>query len=260
MKKIIEIVKKAGSAAMNFYDDPQVSLKEDLSPVTKADTASENVLLNELKQFGDCGFLSEESFDDKSRLDKKFIWIIDPLDGTSDFIQKTGEFSVMVGLVNNSEPILGIVHLPASNSTYFGQKGGGAYLMEGEKESRIIHVNMKNEISKASLVVSRNHLSKTDRIIAKEISNNFVQAGSNGVKMCKIAEGKVDLFFNTGTDFGEEDCCAPQVILTEAGGQVTDTNGKDLMYNKINPKLQHGIAASNGLLHDDLIDYILKRK
>jgi len=260
VRAIVEIAKEAGAAAMRFYNDPQTTLKEDMSPVTRADLAADKALLEKLGKMGDFGILSEETYDDKARLDKEYVWIIDPIDGTADFIQKTGEFAVMVGLVKNGEPVMGVVHMPAVSRTYFAQKGKGAFVQDETGQESKIAVSKEKELSEARLVVSRNHLSEKDRAIATRISENFVQSGSNGVKMCLIAEGKAEIFFNTGTGFGEYDGCAPQIILTEAGGKVSDVFGKPLNFNKKVPKLETGIAASNGLLHDELIAKISQKK
>lgn len=261
IKKVVEITKEAGSVAMEFYESPGTEIKSDNSPITKADKASEMILLNKLKQFGDLGFFSEETEDDKTRLKKEYVWIIDPIDGTADFIQKTGEFAVMVGLVKNGEPVLGVVYLPAIEKMYFAQKEKGAFMQEKSRAVKKIFVSETSNINEARLVVSRNHLSELDKSIAEDIgSGNFIKTGCNGVKICKIAEGSAELFFNTASGLGEEDCCAPQIILAEAGGKVTGTDGNDIIYNKQTPRLNTGIAASNSRLHNKLIENILKKK
>ncbi|MEA2006607.1 MAG: 3'(2'),5'-bisphosphate nucleotidase CysQ [Patescibacteria group bacterium] len=261
IRQLIEVVKEAGTAAMEFYDDPDVYYKKDDSPLTKADLASEKVLLDRLKEFGDFGFLSEESADDKSRLDKEYTWIIDPLDGTMDFIQKTGEFSVMVGLVKGGLPVMGVVYQPSIEKIYFAEKSKGAFVRIGQGAEIKLRVSQVSDLKEARLVVSRNHLSKRDSSVAIDMGlGNYVQAGSNGVKMCFIAQGNAELFFNSWTGFGEWDSCGPDLILRESGGVVTGMDGKPLKYNKEVPKSDRGIVASNGLLHDDIINNFAKRK
>ncbi len=260
IRELIEVVEIAGKATMEFYEDPDVYYKKDDSPLTKADLASERVLLESLKEFGDCGFLSEETKDDHSRLEKEYVWIIDPLDGTMDYIQKTGEFSIMVGLVLKGEPIMGVVYQPSIEKMYFAEKGKGAFVHIGKGAEIKMQVSKISSLNEARLVVSRNHLSKKDSVLAFNMGlGNYVQAGSNGVKMCLIAQGNAELFYNTWGGFGEWDSCAPNIILTESGGKVTGADGEPLTYNKEVPKSEHGIVASNGFLHQELIDNISKR-
>lgn len=260
IRQLIEVVENAGEAAMEFYEDPDVYYKKDDSPLTKADLASEKALLDSLREFGDFGFLSEETADDRSRLEKEYVWIIDPLDGTVDFIQKTGEFSIMVGLVRKGEPIMGVVYQPSIEKMYFAEKGKGAFVHIGKGAEIKLLVSQVSDLKEARLVVSRNHLSKKDNASAIDMGlGNYVQAGSNGVKMCLIAQGNAELFFNTWSGFGEWDSCAPDIILTESGGKVTGTDGEPLRYNKEIPKSNRGIVASNGFLHQELIDNISKK-
>ena len=122
LKEIINLVRKAGKKVLEIYQNaPKVYEKEDKSPVTEADFASEKIILSSLKKYS-YGILSEETKDNPSRLEKEKIWIIDPLDGTKYFLQKTGEFSIMVGLVYKKEPVLGVVYKPVDDKIYFATR------------------------------------------------------------------------------------------------------------------------------------------
>lgn len=256
--QLIDLAKTAGTEILKYYDAPKVQYKKGGSPVTEADLASEKLILEGLRQMASgYGIISEEKEDDKSRLQKDYVWVVDPLDGTTDFIQKTGEFSVMIGLVHKGEPIMGVVYQPELEKMYYAEKGRGAFIFIGEGDDIRLRVSPVADISKGRLVVSRNHLSKEDRGHAKKMGlENYIQAGSNGIKMCLIAQGNADLFFNTWTGMGEWDSCAPQIILTEAGGMVTGIDGKPITYNNPDPVNRYGLVASNGILHKEILAII----
>ena len=259
--QLIDLAQDAGTKALKYYDSPQVEYKEDDSPVTQADLASEKIILEGLRQMASgYGIISEEMPDDKSRLQKDYVWVVDPLDGTTDFIKKTGEFSIMIGLVHKGQPIMGVVYQPVLEKMYYAERGRGAFILIGEGSDIKLQVSPVNELSKSRLVVSRNHLSSDDAKYAQEMGlKNYVQAGSNGIKMCLIAQGNADIFFNTWIGMGEWDSCAPQIILNEAGGIVTGVDGNQIIYNKPDPINHTGLVASNGILHKEVLN-ILGRK
>lgn len=248
---------------MTFYDDPKIDYKENKTPVTEADLASEKVLLQALKPFG-YAILSEETEDDLNRLNSDRVWVIDPLDGTKDFIQKTGEFSVMVGLVENGRPVLGAVYQPADKKLFFAEKGKGAFVEINENQIEKLEVSNIEDTNQSRMVVSRNHLKQEDEKVGKDILNifSFEKCGSNGLKIGRIAEDKADFFINTTSKMGEWDFCGPEAILMEAGGKMTDINGNELIYNKENPRMLGGLVASNGKFHDKIIEaiHIIKDK
>jgi len=251
-----KVIKEAGEAAMSFYDNPGVNYKEDQSPVTGADLASEKVLLKALSKTGH-SILSEESEDDLERLDSKKVWIIDPLDGTKDFIQKTGEFSVMVALVKKGRPILGAVYKPAERKLFYAEKGKGAFLEIEDSNIEKLQVSDISDPSLARMVVSRNHLKSEDAQVAESMKvAGFKKHGSNGLKIGQIAKQKADFFINTTGKMSEWDFCGPEIILTEAGGKMTDIYGEELVYNKEDPKMRGGMVASNGQFHDKIIEAI----
>lgn len=257
VEQLISFVKKAGESVLKFYDSPKVEYKKDNSPVTQADLASEKIILDGLSKISNFGILSEETVDDKRRLKQEYVWIVDPLDGTKDFIQKTGEFSIMVGLAKNGEPVMGVVYQPAYKKLCYAVKGKGSFARVDNGADKQLRVSSVEELQEGRLAVSRNHLSGKDAIYAEKMGlKDYVQVGSTGVKMCLIAQNEADLFFNTCAEMGEWDSCAPQMILTEAGGAVTGADGKPLSYNKSEPKNEFGIVASNGILHKKILEVI----
>lgn len=255
LTNVIKIAKKAGQEVLKkYHQDYQIFTKYDQSPVTEADYFSEKIIIDGLKKYG-WPILSEESKYNSGCLRAESTWVIDPLDGTMDFIQKTGEFSIMIGLAASGQPVLGVVYLPVQDTVYFAEKGKGAGKQRAGNAPEKLLVSAKNAIKDASLVVSRNHLSPATECAAQKLNIRSLHlCGSNGIKMCLVAEGKADLFFNPTRKLGQWDCCAPQVIAEEAGGKVTGIKGEKLKYNAKNPRNPYGIAVSNGRLHNLLIN------
>lgn len=262
LKKLLNktklIIYKAGEETLKIYkSNIKYEIKEDNSPVTEADRVSDEIILSGLKQFN-YPVLSEESVDDSDRLSSKRVWIVDSLDGTTDFIQKTGEFSIMVGLVEDNKPILGFVYLPLKDKLYYAPKGQGSFL-ESNGIIKRIKVSNINNFSKSRLVVSRNHLKPEDKKKANEMGIlRLKKSGSNGIKMGLIAEAEADIFYNTTNRMSQWDSCAPEIILTEAGGKVTDIEGNEILYNTEKIKLERGLVASNGIIHNKIITNINK--
>jgi len=257
LKEIVALVKQAGEKVLKIYQRKfKVYEKSDKLPVTEADMASERIILSGLKKYG-YGILSEESKDDSSRLKKEKIWIIDPLDGTQDFLQKIGEFSIMVGLVDKGEPILGVVYKPIDDKMYFAEKGEGAYLKETSKPLKKLKVSSTSCLSNANFVFSRSHLGDLEKKFIQNYKISRVTCmGSIGVKLGLIAEGKVDVYFTMSTKTCQWDICAPEIILKEAGGKVTDLKGESFIYSRRQIRNLNGIIASNGKIHTQIIENV----
>ncbi len=248
LKTAIKAAKRAGGAVMEIYNTEfTTEEKSDRSPVTKADLISQESIFKDLKDLG-YGFLGEESENKSLSKDGK-CWIVDPLDGTKDFIEKTGDFSVMIGLVEDSEVIMGVVYLPAKDTLYFAEKGKGAFKKEGDKEPEKIQCSETSDLKDAKMVVSRFHLDDdTKHFMERAEIKETVPTGSIGIKLSLIAEGQADIYLTTTDRTFLWDVCAPEIILREAGGEVTDLKGEKFIYK--NDKLQNktGIVAHNGKL------------
>ncbi len=254
MEKILEdtiqVAEEAGRAILEFYhQDFAIYKKKDNSHVTDADLASEKIILKKLKKY-QYPILSEETKDNLSRTKKDTIWIIDPLDGTNDFIDKTGQFSVMIALVKGKKPIMGVVHSPAQAKTYFALKGRGAYLKEKENAPKQLKVSNTSNLSEAVFLVSRSHLSaKAKTFLIKNKIKRIQRIGSVGVKIGLIAEAKADTYLSFSDRTCQWDTAAPEIILEEAGGKITDLSGEQFIYNRRGLRNLNGIIASNGCLH-----------
>ena len=256
LNKTISIIKKAGKTVLNYYNkDYKIKNKALDSPVTIADLESEKIILSGLKEFG-YGILSEESDDDKERLKMKRAWIVDPLDGTKDFINKTGEFTIMIGLVENKKPILGLVYKPVDDILYYAIKGEGAHRVKNKK-SKKLKVSKRKSFNEIKMITSRFHLSPDIKKIANDLGiKHSVSCGSAGLKIGYIAEQKADLNINTSSHTYEWDLCAADIVLSEAGGKLTDIKGNKFIYNKDNPRNEHGYVASNRIIHQKIIERI----
>ncbi len=254
LKDVINIVKKAGKEILKIYKkDYQIYKKKDGSSVTEADLISEKIILSGLKKYN-YPILSEESKDDKSRIKKEKIWIVDPLDGTNDFLEKNGEFSIMIGLVYNKEPVLGVVYKPVGDKLYFAKKKEGAYLQEGKSPIKKIKVSNILSLSEANFVVSRSHFSKKTRnFLKKNNIKKVTQVGSTGVKIGLVAEGRADAYITLSNKTCQWDICAPEIILKEAGGKITNLKGKNLVYNRREIRNLNGVLAANKKIHNVII-------
>lgn len=254
LKDVIEIAKRAGDKTLKIYKkDYKVYKKEDGSPVTEADLASGKVILSGLKKYN-YPILTEEKKDDKSRLKSKTLWIVDPLDGTNDFLDKTGQFSIMIGLVRNKKPVLGVIYQPTEQKLYFAQKEKGAFLKEKNNSAKRLNVSDINQLPKTRFVVSRTHFSKkVKNFLQKNNIKNTTKVGSIGIKIGLLTESKADAYITFTNKTCQWDSCAPQIILEQAGGKMTDLTGKNFSYNRPELKNLNGIIASNGKIHNLIV-------
>lgn len=252
LKVALEAAKRAGDLVMEIYNtDLTVDQKSDQSPVTEADIASQNSIFENLKALG-YGFLGEESKDMELPTGK--CWIVDPLDGTKDFIEKTGDFSVMIGLAKKGRVTMGVVYLPAKDVLYFAEEGSGAYKKEGDKEAEKIQCSNITELKDAKMVVSRFHLDDDTRSFMERANiQETVPTGSIGVKLSLIAEGKADIYLTTTDRTFLWDVCAPDVILTEAGGEVFDLKGQKFAYVSERLQNKNGVVGCARNLSEDVL-------
>ncbi len=260
-EKASQLAREAGEAALFFYNRKyNISDKPgNNGPVTQADLACNNIIIEGLTKEFDYGILSEETDDDFSRLKNKRIWVIDPLDGTKDFIDKTGEFSIMIGLIENKEPILGIVYVPSEQLMYYALRGRGAFKKKLRKSSQRIQVSSRNEFKDMFLLTSRFHASNTVVKAASDLGiNNTLTKGSAGLKICAIAEGSADININPSDKSWEWDVAAADIILSEAGGKLTDVFENKFIYNKKDPRNLQGYIASNNWRHLEIIREVKK--
>ena len=247
LPEVIEIVREAGREVYTHYlKGVEIQSKADFSPVTSADKASHAVVIQGLSKYGIPILSEEQDEDDLSRLSSKHIFIVDPLDGTKDFIRGTGDYSVMVGLACEGIPVMGVVYEPAKDILYYSHSGGGAYM---EKDGCVTQLRVVEPNKNTNLMASRAHFTDDVTVVANELEASIVRAGSIGVKIGYIARGDAHLFVNCASGMGEWDACAPHAILKEAGGIFSGKDGSELTYNKRDPRTPQGIVAGVGDTH-----------
>ena len=250
----MRLARDAGAIIRAFYEvPPTVRWKDPTEPVTEADRAANVFLVKQLAQlFPEDGILAEESKDDLSRLRRRRVWIVDPLDGTAEFIAHNGEFVVMIGLVVDGEPVVGVVYQPINDVLYGAVRGMGAFVEEfGERTA--LQVSTENDLCKLRLVVSRSHRpALLEPIMAAMRLQRERQVGSVGLKVGLIARRQADFYVHPNPGTKEWDTCAPDVILREAGGLMTDCWGRALCYNQPDIIRRFGVLASNRVRHAEI--------
>jgi len=253
-KLALDAAQKAADIVLNIYkQDFSVSQKDDNEPITQADIQSNQVIAKSISQ-SELPILSEESPDQKEkRIDSKKLWIIDPLDGTTDFVNKTGEFTIMIALVEKNQPIMGVISHPTENKLYVAQKGQGAYRYYNEEWMKL-EVSKTTIISQCRAVGSRFHQSEQEKNFLKTLDfSKFTSRGSS-LKVLDICSAKAELYFTTTNKIKQWDTCASNCIIAEARGKMTDMYGKPLKYNTENVNHQNGILVTNELIHDQIIE------
>ena len=256
-KFAIESVIKAGEVIMQVYSkDFSSELKSDKSPITEADLKSNQIIRKVLSK-SNLDILSEEEKDDLARLENEKLWIVDPLDGTTDFVNRTGEFTVMIALVENKKPILGVIGWPTNRTLFIAQKGQGAYQFSDNSWEKI-SVSQIDKLEEYRAVGSRHHLSDEEKELLKKLGIiRFTSIGSS-LKVGKISAGLAELYLTTTNKMKEWDTCASYCLINEAGGMMTDMLGNDITYNNKIVNHQNGILVSNGVFHNKIVEEFRK--
>lgn len=242
----------AAESILELYGpDVEVRWKGENDPVTAADEASTRVIMERLRaSFPDDAILIEERDDDRSRLESRRVWIVDPLDGTREFIDRIPEFCVMIGLVEDGEPVLGVVHVPLTGVSFVGSRGSPARRIEADGTSVEHACVPAASIESMRLVVSRSHRSeKITRAKGLLGITAEVPSGSVGMKVARLVTGEADLYIHLGPGIKLWDACAPDAILRSAGGLMTDPAGRAIDYRASSVHCPIGLLASAGEHH-----------
>jgi 3'(2'), 5'-bisphosphate nucleotidase len=206
-------------------------------------------------EFPDDGVLAEESLDDARRLGKSRLWVIDPLDGTNGFIDRNGDFAVQIGLAVGGESVVGVVYQPQPDVLYRAVKGRGTWVERAGFEPERARVSGQSEVRRMRLAASRSHRSpRMDAVVRRLGFKEEVRRGSVGVKVGLIIERQCDVYIHLSPRTKQWDTCAPEIILREAGGQITDLFGLPLGYNNADVQNHNGLVASNGAAHDRIVE------
>ena len=229
---IIAIALEAGEAILGIYQqDFEVYEKQDTSPLTEADLASHEIIVRGLgKLTPEIPVLSEEAADIPftERSSWSTYWLIDPLDGTKEFIKKNDEFTVNIALIQDHQAVLGVVYVPATGVTFYGEAGKGAYRIENGETSEIrVTGDAKTPLRVAG---SRSHAGSSLQQFLDNVGEHEIVSMGSSLKLCLVADGKADIYPRLGPT-SEWDTAAAQAVVEAAGGSVTDTEGSPLRYN-----------------------------
>lgn len=253
LRVALRLARAAGAEALKFYGGPlRVEHKgETEDPVTQADHAANDVIVAGLKkEFAADGLLSEETTDTVRRLDKRRVWMIDPLDGTNGFIAGNGDFAVQIGLTEEGYPVLGVVYLPLADVLYRAVRGAGAWVERPGAEAERLRVSDEKEPARMRLAASRSHRSpRMDAVVRRFGFREEVNRGSVGIKIGLIVERQCDIYIHLSGRTKQWDTCAPEAILSEAGGLLTDLWGEPYRYNTEDVRNRNGLVASNAASH-----------
>jgi len=231
---VCDIARDAGRAILDVYErEFTVEEKEDRTPITAADHAANEIICRKLEELAPgVPVLSEElaKVDYEKRKGWKRFWLVDPLDGTKEFINRNGEFTVNIALVDNNRPILGVVYVPMTGLTYYAATGKGAFKQRGECAVEPIKAR-RFEGGKPIVVASRSHAGPETEAFLKNLGTHDIVTMGSALKFCLVAEGTADVYPRLGPTM-EWDTAAAQCVVEAAGGRVTDLNRKPMAFNK----------------------------
>ena len=258
MKNVLKIAVdaslKAGTCILNYYkSEYEIKEKGYNNPVTTADHAANDKLKKVLlREFPDYGWFSEETLDSPARLEKEYVWIIDPLDGTKEFIEGVPHFVVSVALVKNKEPVIGVLYNPIKDELFTAEKGKGAFL-NGES----IHTSSTYTLTNSLLVTGFPYVIDSKWEASFDLFKKFYRRtrgirrlGAAALDFCFVAMGRFDGFWEFGLK--SWDVCAGALILRESGGKVTDWDGSPMPFSG------RRVLATNGNIHNEMIKTIGK--
>jgi 3'(2'), 5'-bisphosphate nucleotidase len=256
-----ELARAAGAILLKHYYSPflveqKINAMQEVEEVTAADREANELIVRRLaKEFPHDGILAEESADTEQRLQKDRVWMIDPMDGTKNFIQRDDDFAVQIGLALNGESVAGVVFQPARDILYRAAFGDGSWIEEKGRPAVRMHVSTRTHPAEMVLASSRSHRSpRMERVVAMFGFQDELRRGSVGVKIGLITEQKADLYLHLSPSTKQWDTCAPEIVLMEASGRLTDLFGEPLRYNGVRVENRNGIVATNGVAHDMIIE------
>lgn len=243
LKNCVMLAKEAGDAVMKMYgsDDLEIETKTEddyVSPLTKADKVANEIIVNGLEKYAKYPIISEEGAQDAEG--SGIFWLVDPIDGTSEFIKHTGEFTINIGLVQDGKPILGVVYVPVQKVTYFGATGIGAFIQAGDQEPAPISAEFTGAVP---VVVSHNKMEdELKEFLSRIGEHKIVQVGSS-LKICMVAAGTAAVYPRF---YGSHlwDTAAADAVLRAAGGTMTDDKGRELVYDPARSLLNPYLIAS----------------
>ncbi len=242
-----ELAIQAGEKIMEIYNtDFEVYNKEDESPLTLADKEANEIIVNRLKvEYPEYSILSEESKEDETRFENDYCFVIDPLDGTKEFVKKNDEFTVNIALSYKGKPVLGVIYAPVLKILYYAYEGYGAYIKD-LNTSKIEKISVTDKLDDLIMVASKSHSSEKEENLINNNKNKIKENVSKGssLKGCMVATGEADVYYRFGLTC-EWDTCAMQCIVEEAGGIFKQMDNTDMTYNRKNTLNEKGFYIVN---------------
>jgi 3'(2'), 5'-bisphosphate nucleotidase len=267
LPKVIKITWETIDLLRDFYRRPNLQVVDKCGePQTEADLAVDQHISSKLQAiFGEsCGYLTEETYQKEQKAcPQDWVWIIDPIDGTKEFVNKTGEYAVHIALVYQQRPVLTVVALPEAELIYQAVKGYGSFRVNRAGEQIQLRVDRSTPLKDTIIIASRSHRSPAlEKILASLPSSNQIQVGSVGGKVAAIIEHRADIYISvSGASAPKDwDLAAPELILTEAGGIFTNSQGQALLYNRDNVSQWGCLIASSGQWHSEICAYCLNNQ
>lgn len=244
-----QLAVSSGKRIKEVYDDEtlfaQVEYKSDNSPLTIADKLSNEIIIKGLREaFPDYALLSEEEKDNQERLHNDYCFIVDPLDGTKEFIKRNGQFTVNIALAYKHRSVMGVIYVPVTGELYYAAKGSGSFLETPDGTRQKLKVSSITDLSKVRLVMSSSHGCKEmDDLIQKYRFTNFVKMGSS-LKGCLVARGDAEIYYRHNPTM-EWDTAAMQCIVEEAGAIFKQMDDAEMLYNRENSLNDKGFYIIN---------------
>jgi 3'(2'), 5'-bisphosphate nucleotidase len=252
---LTEIAREASDLILEVYaTDFAVSYKSPKDPVTEADRRANELICTRLhERWYDVPIVAEESDPESfaNYRDAPYVFFVDPLDGTREFVAKNGEFVVMIGLIDEKGPLAGVIHAPVTGTAWAALRGSGAWTT---KQRALSRVSETRKLDQARIVSTRSH--KSPRVVKAldALGARSVESlGSAGLKCAEVGIGAADAYVAPGPAGSRWDLCAGQAIIEAAGGRVTDALGRPIDYRDVDLANRDGFVASNGVLHDAII-------
>ena len=251
---VIESVKEVGELILNyFHGDYDVEEKSDDNPVTSADLAADTELRKRFaRRFPNDGWLSEETVDSRERLNRERVWVVDPLDGTKEFVKGFPEFAISIALVEGREPRIAAVYNPARKDLFTAEKGRGAF-----RNGSTMRISSRGSLAGCRILASRSEFSQQTLAPLEEWGGHVEAVGSIAFRLALLAAGDADVAISLRPK-NEWDICAGGLLVTEAGGKITDLKGTGFSFNQENPLVQ-GVLAASPAMHSLALDWIRQR-
>ena len=248
--------KKASKVILKYYNSSyEVQMKGKGNPVTDADIEADDILKEILmSETSDFGWLSEETRDSKIRLDKEMVWVVDPLDGTKEFVEGVPNFVISIGLVKDGKPVLGTIYNPVSKELF------SAYIGNGIKLNGIKHkISNETDFNQMSMLNSRSETKANLWVAYQNFFKELIPIGSIAYKLAMVSGNKADMVASLKPK-NEWDICAGHCLINESGGKLITSLGEEITYNNANTLITPGLIAGNNEVVDKMVDLIRNTK